>query len=88
MYFLMCDRDGTSSLAMSKRVGISQKSAWLNAHKIRNAMTPKIKPMLDGVVVIDEGHVKGRDRWVTGIAQVKPIDKRVITKAGREQIVR
>ena len=88
MYFLMCDRDGTSSLAMSKRVGISQKSAWLNAHKIRNAMAPKIKPILDGKVVIDEGHVKGRNRWVMGMAQVKPMDERVITKAGRKQIVR
>ncbi len=88
MYFLMCDRDSTSILVMSKRVGISQKSAWLHAHKIRNAMAPKIKPILDGKVVIDEGHVKGRNRWVMGMAQVKPMDERVITKAGRKQIVR
>lgn len=88
MYFLMCYRDGISSLAISKRVGVSQKSTWLNSHKIRNAMTIKNKPMLQKTAVIDKGHVRGHGRIVWEMVQVNEISATKITKHGKRKTIR
>jgi len=71
-------RKGVSSMQISKELGVTQKSAWLLGHKLRNAMaTNKCRRKLKEVVECDETYVGGRkynkhwcDKFVSGRGSV------------------
>jgi transposase-like protein len=60
-YLFITDRKGISSVAMSKKLGITQKSAWLLDHKIREAMKSG-KYIFSGIVECDETYIGGKKR--------------------------
>jgi len=66
-YFICSSKKGISSLQLSRYLGISYKSAWFMAHRIRYAMKQKpFEPLLSGDVEVDETYVGGKPRALNG----------------------
>jgi transposase-like protein len=66
--YLLCEaRKGMSANQVKRTLGISYKTAWYLCHRIRKAMASADKPMLDGIIEMDEtfvgGKMKGRGKW-------------------------
>jgi transposase-like protein len=60
---LMCEaRKGISANQLKRTIGVSYKTAWYLCHRIRAAMQEIDKPMMDGVVEMDETYVGGIQR--------------------------
>lgn len=58
MYLLVTARKGISSMQLAKEIGITQKSAWVVLHRLREACGGDMT-MLQGLVEIDETYVGG-----------------------------
>lgn len=59
--YLICEsRKGMSANQIKRTLGVSYKTAWYLCHRIRKAMATCDKPMLDGVVEIDDTWIGGR----------------------------
>lgn len=63
MYLLGSSRKGISSVELAKSLGVTQKTAWFMAHRIREACveTEKIGG-IGKVVEVDEGYFGGQER--------------------------
>ena len=62
-YLFATSRKGVSSIKLGKELGLSQKSAWFMAHRIREAMKSYATgDPFDGPVEVDETHVGGKAR--------------------------
>ena len=60
--FLMCStKKGISSIQLGKQIGVTQKTAWKMAHKIRSTYKQRQKK-LSGYVEIDETYVGGKQK--------------------------
>lgn len=58
MYLLVTARKGISSLQLAKEIGVTQKTAWLLLHRLREACGKDLRK-LRGIVEIDETYVGG-----------------------------
>ncbi len=95
MYLLTAHSNGISSLQLSKDLGITQKSAWYMAHRIRFAIRQQsfLAPFGNTIVEMDETYVRGvesnRHASKRGIKQMKPVFGMVCrnTKQVRTQVV-
>lgn len=63
-FHLLCaSKKGMSAHQLHRMLGVTYKSAWFLAHRIRYAMTQEpLSSKLDGVVEIDEAYIGGRRR--------------------------
>jgi len=63
-FHLLCSsKKGMSSHQLHRMLGVTYKSAWFMAHRIRYAMTQEpLSSKLDGVVEIDEAYLGGKRR--------------------------
>jgi transposase-like protein len=60
---LMCaSKKGISSLQLHRMLGITRRSAWHLSHRIRQAMTDMVAPVLRGTVEVDEAYIGGKAR--------------------------
>ena len=59
IYLISQTSKGISSVQLAKDLGISQKSAWHLAHRIRQAWADDTDPLFTGPVEIDEVYVGG-----------------------------
>ncbi len=60
---LLCEsRKGHAANQMKRELGVSYKTAWYLCHRIRAAMKEAQKPMLDGIVEVDETYIGGRKK--------------------------
>lgn len=59
MYLLTVSRKGVSSVQLAKEVGVTQKSAWFMAHRIRESC--KAAGLLTGTVEADETYIGGKE---------------------------
>ncbi|TAL67803.1 MAG: IS1595 family transposase [Bacteroidetes bacterium] len=74
---------GVSSKELGRQLGITQKSAWFNAMKVRCAMLDE-GDFLDGIVEMDEAYMGGKPRKpVIKYPDNVPILSRVYEKRGR-----
>lgn len=61
IWLLTSHKKGTSSIQLAKDLGITQKSAWFLAQRIRNCFCLPQEEMMDGVVEVDETFVGGKN---------------------------
>jgi transposase-like protein len=63
-FHLLCaSKKGMSAHQLHRMLGVTYKSAWFMAHRIRYAMTQEpLSSKLDGVVEIDEAYLGGKRR--------------------------
>lgn len=60
MYIMGISRKGISSVQMSKQLGVTQKTAWYMAHRIREACDSHEK--LAGTIEADETYIGGKEQ--------------------------
>lgn len=65
IHLLCASKKGISALQLSRMLGLTYKTAWFMAHRVREAMQPYF-PMLQGIVEVDETYVGGKVRDRTG----------------------
>jgi transposase-like protein len=82
-FHLLCaSKKGMSAHQLHRMLGVTYKSAWFMAHRIRYAMTQEpLSSKLTGVVEIDEVYIGGRFR--TGSQSVKPGERPKDRPSGR-----
>ena len=61
MYILTTGLKGTSSMKLHRDLGITQKTAWFLAHRIRKAWETDNQPF-SGPVEVDETYIGGKER--------------------------
>lgn len=61
VYLIVTHRKGISSLMLARELGLTQKTAWHLAHRIRKAME-RDGGLFDGPVEIDETYIGGKER--------------------------
>jgi transposase-like protein len=60
---LNADKNGISSCELSRKLGITQKSAWFMAQRIRFAMAhTRLETKLTGMVEVDETYIGGSEK--------------------------
>ncbi len=69
MYLMTVSRKGISSIQLAKEIGITQKSAWFMAHRLRESCVSN--GMLSGTVEVDETYVGGIARNMHAKAKKK-----------------
>jgi transposase-like protein len=77
-FHLLCaSKKGISAHQLHRMLGVTYKSAWFMAHRIRYAMTQEpLSSKLKGIVEIDEAYVGGRRRVKNQPSNEKPeVDK-------------
>jgi transposase-like protein len=74
-FYLLCSsKKGMSAHQLHRMLGITYKSAWFMAHRIRYAMTqPAFARQLSGTVEVDETYVGGKVRR-SNRAKTPPLD--------------
>lgn len=88
-FHLLCSsKKGMSAHQLHRMLGVTYKSAWFMAHRIRYAMTQEpLSSKLNGIVEIDEAYIGGRRRHKnnpTNGPDVVQIGKRVFSKRVRD----
>jgi transposase-like protein len=91
-FYLLCSsKKGMSAHQLHRMLGITYKSAWFMAHRIRYAMEqPAFTTLMGGTVEVDETYVGGKKRR-SNKAQQRPLDpmlpdKRLQTGRGADKI--
>ena len=63
-FHLLCaSKKGMSAHRLHKMLGVTYKSAWFMAHRIRYAMAQLNLPMMSGTVEVDETYVGGKQEY-------------------------
>ena len=62
IYLMTTAKKGVSSLQISRQLGVTQKTAWMLCHKIREMWRMPVKRTLSGEVEVDETYVGGLER--------------------------
>lgn len=61
IYLMNTNLKGVSSMKLHRDLGITQKSAWFMAHRLREATTTNVSPFA-GPVEVDETYIGGKEK--------------------------
>jgi len=92
-FHLLCaSKKGMSAHQLHRMLGVTYKSAWFMAHRIRYAMTQEpLSSKLRGVVEVDEAYIGGKQRGVRGlnpegsnkVPVISMVERSLVTRKGR-----
>jgi transposase-like protein len=89
IHLLCASKKGMSAHQLHRMLGVTYKSAWFMAHRIRYAMTQEpLSSKLSGIIEMDETYVGGKLR--VGPHATKPGERprdRVVHTANKEAVV-
>lgn len=63
IHLLCSSKKGMSAHQLHRMLGVTYKSAWFMAHRIRYAMAHMNLPKLSGTVEVDETHIGGKQEY-------------------------
>jgi transposase-like protein len=66
IYFMASSKKGMSAHYLHRTLGVTYKTAWFLAHRIRHAMKQLPMGKLSGIVEIDETYIGGRKAGIQG----------------------
>ena len=85
IYLANSNKKGVNSLAVSRQVGVTQKTAWFMLHRIKNAVAGKMfNNQFTGTVEIDECYLGGKEGNKHTINKFKSEKTAVIGMVERE----
>lgn len=61
IHILTTNVKGASSLKLHRDIGVTQKTAWHMAHRIRETWAKQV-PVYDGIIEVDETYVGGKEK--------------------------
>jgi transposase-like protein len=83
-FHLLCSsKKGMSAHQLHRMLGVTYKSAWFMAHRIRYAMAELNLTMLQGTVEVDETYVGGKERGMRGSKKNKAAVVSLVERGGR-----
>ena len=62
IYLMTTNIKGVSSMKLHRDLGITQKSAWFLAHRIRETYEDQAAGLFDGPVEVDETYIGGKEK--------------------------
>lgn len=62
IYAEVTNKRGVNSVQLAKDIGVTQKTSWFMAHRIRESLRSKEPFMLEGIVQVDESFVGGKNK--------------------------
>ena len=62
IYLQLTSLKGVSSMKLHRDLGITQKSAWFLAHRIREAFNAEVSAIMNGPVEVDETYIGGLEK--------------------------
>lgn len=63
IHLLCASKKGMSAHQLHRMLGVTYKSAWFMAHRIRYAMAQLNLPMMTGTVEVDETYIGGKQKY-------------------------
>jgi len=83
-FHLLCaSKKGMSAHQLHRMLGVTYKSAWFMAHRIRYAMAQLNLPMLEGTVEVDETYIGGKERGLQGVKKNKAAVVSLVERGGK-----
>jgi transposase-like protein len=81
--FEMCaNKNGMAAREIERKYGLSPKSSWFMAHRIREAMKAKAPGSMVGIIVVDETYIGGDPGLMNKKARAKWEAKRMTPHSG------
>lgn len=62
IYLMTVAKKGVSSLQIGRQLGVTQKTAWMLCHKIREMWDLPVSKTMSGEVEVDETYIGGKER--------------------------
>src|SRR5881409_782341 len=83
-FYLVCSsKKGMSAHQLHRMLGVTYKSAWFMAHRIRYAMAQLNLTKLSGTVEVDETYVGGKERGLQGVKKNKAAVVSLVERGGK-----
>ena len=83
-FHLLCaSKKGMSAHQLHRMLGVTYKSAWFMAHRIRYAMAQLNLTKLSGTVEVDETYVGGKERGLQGVKKNKAAVVSLVERGGK-----
>ena len=84
IHLLCASKKGMSAHQLHRMLGVTYKSAWFMAHRIRYAMTQEpLKSKLSGTVEVDETYVGGKEYGRQGVKKNKAAVVSLVERGGK-----
>lgn len=80
LWLLNSEKKGLSSYNLSRKIGVSQNTAWYMLHRLREAYKQETDVQVSGIVELDETYCGGKDKNKHGYKKPKKNRGRSITK--------
>jgi transposase-like protein len=62
IWLIASNRNGISSYEIARGLGVTQKTAWLMLHRVREAMQTEAFDLFTGTVEVDEAYIGGKQK--------------------------
>jgi transposase-like protein len=84
IHLLCASKKGMSAHQLHRMLGVTYKSAWFMAHRIRYAMTQEpLRSKLSGTVEVDETYIGGKERGLQGVKKNKAAVVSLVERGGK-----